>query len=171
MPASPWGIAQSNAKPKFREPVAAPVVDFAKLRYERQVRLSNSERAAAEKLRAQRAIANEAVRKGRDAANRLHRAEIAPNADGPVVYLSYATVERRICKALGLSRKELLATRHHKDLVFARQAVMYWSTRMTKLSLPQIGKLMGRDHTTVLHGRDSYPVKRAAMGRHLRAVR
>ena len=78
----------------------------------------------------------------------------------------------RICRATGVTRGELLSDRRNKEVVFARQAVFYWSQRLTKMSLPEIGRRMGgRDHTTVLHGSRVYPEKRAKMGRHLRKAR
>ena len=83
-----------------------------------------------------------------------------------------ADIERKAAKLFGVSKKDLHSYRRYREIVFARQFVMYWAVRLTPLSLPQIGRLMGnRDHTTVLHGSDSYPEKRAKMGRHLRRVR
>jgi chromosomal replication initiation ATPase DnaA len=83
-----------------------------------------------------------------------------------------ADIERKAIRVFGVSKKDLHGNRRYREIVFARQFVMYWAVRLTPLSLPQIGRLMGdRDHTTVLHGSDSYPEKRAAMGRHLRRVR
>ncbi|WP_159585942.1 helix-turn-helix domain-containing protein [Chelativorans xinjiangense] len=85
---------------------------------------------------------------------------------------SYQSIERRICRVFGMNRAELLANRRDKRTVLARQAVMYWTCRLTKRSLPEIGRLIGgRDHTTCLSGKNAYPKKRAAMGRFLRAVR
>ena len=75
-------------------------------------------------------------------------------------------------KLFRVTRSELNSNRRNRELVFARQFIMYWACRLTHLSLPQIGKLMGgRDHTTAMHGRNTYPVKRAKMGRTLRPVR
>lgn len=85
---------------------------------------------------------------------------------------SYRLIERRACYAFGVTPKEIKSVRRQKDICFARQFVMYWAARLTSLSYPAIGRLMGgRDHTTVLHGRKAYVAKRAAMGRYLRQVR
>jgi hypothetical protein len=46
---------------------------------------------------------------------------------------------------------ELDSDRRHKDLVRARQIAMTIAKRVTRNSLPMIGKSFGRDHTTVLH--------------------
>lgn len=85
---------------------------------------------------------------------------------------SYALIERRICRAMGVSRHEVRSNRRFKKATMARQAIMYWCYRLTRNSLPQIGRSAGgRDHTTVLHAVRVYPVKRAEMGRCLRDVR
>ena len=47
---------------------------------------------------------------------------------------------------------ELLSERRHQAAVKARHAAMALSREMTPRSLPVIGRAMGRDHTTVLHG-------------------
>ena len=92
-----------------------------------------------------------------------------------VVYQPRPSLHRiveRACKVFKLTQLEIRSNRRHKRIVMARQFVFYWGARRTTLSLPRIGRLMGgRDHTTVMHGRDVYPVKRAKMGRHLREVR
>lgn len=81
-------------------------------------------------------------------------------------------IERRICRATGLSRIELRSNRRRRDIVMARQAVMYWAYRLTTCSLPEIGRILGgRDHTTCLHATRVYPQKRAAMGRYLKPPR
>lgn len=78
----------------------------------------------------------------------------------------------RICKAMKVSPQEVMSQRRHRDIVAARQAVMYWAVRQTRLSLPQIGnKLDGRDHTTVLWGVKKHRERRAAQGRYLRVAR
>lgn len=85
---------------------------------------------------------------------------------------SHALIERRLCRVFRIRRDEIRSERRDRRVVLARQAIMYWSARLTMLSLPSIGRLMGgRDHTTVLHGRNVYPSKRAKMGRHLPEAR
>lgn len=84
----------------------------------------------------------------------------------------HSEIERRACRAFGVTRSELQSPRRNKSIVFARQFVMYWSVRLTSHSYPQIGRLIGgRDHTTVIHGCRNYEKKRKAMGRTLRAAR
>jgi chromosomal replication initiation ATPase DnaA len=50
-----------------------------------------------------------------------------------------------------ISVMEIMGKRRHKSIAWARQSAM-WRIRMaTSLSLPQIGRMFDRDHTTVLH--------------------
>lgn len=88
------------------------------------------------------------------------------------VYRSvFQKIEARTCRLFRISRSELYANRRQRQFSLARHFLMYWACRRTTLSLPQIARLMRRDHTTILHGKDAYPQKRAKMGRHLRAAR
>lgn len=81
---------------------------------------------------------------------------------------TYREIERRACKVFDLGTKEIRSNRRTKHVVLAKHFVMYWAVRLTNLSTPQIGRLMGgKDHTSVLHGKNTYPVKRALMGRNL----
>lgn len=85
---------------------------------------------------------------------------------------TYRDIERRACRLFRTKPSEIHSDRRNREIVFARQFVMYWTARLTKLSLPQVGRLMGgKDHTTILHGKNKYVEKRARMGRYLRAAR
>jgi chromosomal replication initiation ATPase DnaA len=89
-----------------------------------------------------------------------------------VIMTPFKRIEQRACKVFKVSLVELRSARRNDRVAFARQFIYYWATRLTPMSLGQIGRLVGgRDHTTVFHGRDVYPKKRAKMGRHLREVR
>lgn len=64
------------------------------------------------------------------------------------------------------------AHRRKKEIMLARQAVMYWAVRLTGYSYPKIGRIMGeRDHTTIMNGATAYRQKREKMGRYLRKAR
>lgn len=85
---------------------------------------------------------------------------------------TYREIERRACRVFKTSPHEIHSDRRNREIVFARQFVMYWAARLTRLSLPQIGRLMGKkDHTTVLHGKNKYRAKRSEQGRNLRVAR
>ena len=99
-------------------------------------------------------------------------AELQQRPKYPVFRSPFRIIEERAMKVFGLSKQNLHSNRRYKEVVLARQFVMYWAVRRTTLSLPQIGRLLGgRDHTTVLHGKQAYREKRALMGRKLKAIR
>lgn len=91
---------------------------------------------------------------------------------GTVTPTPFQRVVQRAVKLFRIPVSLIKSQRRSRDIVLARQFIMYWAVRTTNLSLPQIGKLMGgRDHTTVLHGKKAYVSKRKAMGRTLRRAR
>lgn len=98
------------------------------------------------------------------------RIELTPITPIPRRTIDYATIARRICRVFHVKKDELLSHRRDRRIMFARQAIMYWSCRLTSTSMPMIARLMHRDHTTVIHGRHAYVEKRARMGRTLRAL-
>lgn len=51
----------------------------------------------------------------------------------------------------GLTVDDLKGVGRSKPLALARQRAMWLIAQRTSLSLPQIGRLFGRDHTTALH--------------------
>lgn len=53
----------------------------------------------------------------------------------------------------GISFADLVSDRRQANLVRARQEAMWRLKRNTRLSLPQIGRILGnRDHSTILYG-------------------
>ena len=84
----------------------------------------------------------------------------------------FKRIETRACKVFRVSIMELRSARRNKRVALARQFIYYWATRLTIMSMSQIGRLLGgRDPTTCLHGKHAYIKKRAQMGRTLREVR
>lgn len=59
-----------------------------------------------------------------------------------------------VCITEGVGRIELLSARRTSVLCRARQIGYYLAATMTTYSLPQIGRCIRRDHTTIIHGRD-----------------
>ena len=48
-----------------------------------------------------------------------------------------------------------MSKKRPKEIAYPRQIVMYLCRKLTDMSLPKIGEVLGkRDHTTVLHGYD-----------------
>ncbi|MDF1596674.1 MAG: chromosomal replication initiator protein DnaA [Acidimicrobiia bacterium] len=60
----------------------------------------------------------------------------------------------RAAAAFGFSAVDLRAKSRRQPLVLSRQVAMYLCRELTDLSLPQIGNLFNRDHSTVLHAVD-----------------
>ncbi|MBR1780257.1 MAG: chromosomal replication initiator protein DnaA, partial [Oscillospiraceae bacterium] len=54
-------------------------------------------------------------------------------------------------KCYGIDVSDILSTSRTKEITLARQVAMYVIRQLTKLSLPEIGKIFSRDHTTVIH--------------------
>lgn len=89
-----------------------------------------------------------------------------------VLVTPFKRITRRACKVFKVSMVELMSGRRGGNVWMARQFCYYWTMRLTSMSTPQVGRLMGgRDHTTILHGRDKYIARRREMGRTLRPVR
>lgn len=57
----------------------------------------------------------------------------------------------QVCEETGIPEKKLLSKKRTRHLVEARCLCMWMIRKQTKLSLPEIGELFNRDHTTVLH--------------------
>ena len=56
-----------------------------------------------------------------------------------------------VCQFYSIDEVVLRGTRKDKTTAEARQVAMYLIRKLTNLSLPDIGKEFGKDHTTVLH--------------------
>ena len=65
--------------------------------------------------------------------------------------LNFETLLREEAARFGLSSADLLGPSRKRKVVAARCAAMRRVWSETTLSLPAIGRLFGRDHTTVLH--------------------
>ena len=138
------------------------IIELRRLRHaEDMERRAEEAKRNLDKLHMQQEIARKAIERANARLREIHET-------GAV---SFPVILARISKATGVSQREIMSTRRAKHISFARQAVAYWSCRLTKLSLPDIGRRLGVDHTSVIHAMRVYPVKRAAMGRVLRVVR
>lgn len=63
---------------------------------------------------------------------------------------------KRILKAVSevtlISEQDILTKSRLKEIVFARHLYCYFSCEKTRYSLKSIGKLINRDHASVIHG-------------------
>ena len=56
-----------------------------------------------------------------------------------------------VCRYYQLTKEDINGSSRVKAIAMARQIAMYLCREMTDLSLPKIGELFGRDHTTVMY--------------------
>lgn len=68
------------------------------------------------------------------------------------------------CRRYGVTFAMIRSQRRDKRVVFIRHKIMYRMYAETGLSMPQIGRLMHRDHTAVLHGIRRHMARMASMG-------
>jgi len=57
----------------------------------------------------------------------------------------------RVSKARGVPVKRILEKNKKASVTRARQEAIYLIRRHTKLSSPEVGRILRRDHSTVLH--------------------
>lgn len=65
--------------------------------------------------------------------------------------VSIADIQNRVCARFGTRLSEMLSDRRTAMIVRPRQIAMYLAKELTPRSLPTIGRMFGRDHTTVIH--------------------
>jgi chromosomal replication initiator protein len=75
--------------------------------------------------------------------------DLIPESDTPPI--TAATIMAQTATFFGLTLEELTGSNRSSSFALARQIAMYLCRDHTELSLPKIGALFGRDHTTVLH--------------------
>jgi chromosomal replication initiator protein len=74
------------------------------------------------------------------------------------------TIQNAAAAAFGLSRERLLARDRSPNVALARQIAMYLARELTDVSLPEIGRCFGRDHSTVVHAHKRIAADVAAGG-------
>ena len=74
------------------------------------------------------------------------------------------TIQDAAAAAFDLSRERLLARDRSPKVALARQIAMYLARELTDVSLPEIGRRFGRDHSTVLHAHKRIAADIAAGG-------
>ena len=64
--------------------------------------------------------------------------------------LKHIQVIQRVVDEMGVSRNDLFSQRRNRDFVAAR-AHLAFLLREKNLSYPEIGHIMNRDHTSIMH--------------------
>jgi hypothetical protein len=65
-------------------------------------------------------------------------------------------IMKEVCEKYGVRLADLKSCRRTRNLVIPRHEVSYRLRMETGLSMPAIGRLLDRDHTTILHGVKAY---------------
>lgn len=73
---------------------------------------------------------------------------------------SIAQIVHEVAESCGLTWEQIVRNARHRDVVQARQMAMYIAYR-EGFSTPQIGAVLNRDHTTILHGIKKERARRA----------
>lgn len=79
-----------------------------------------------------------------------------------IVRTNSQKIIQKVVFASDYSWQDFTSERRPKGLVRDRQALMYLLYKFTPFSLPQIGRRLGRDHSTVLYGVQKVKTNRAA---------
>ena len=66
-----------------------------------------------------------------------------------------------VSKKYGVTPADIKSARRSKEIAFARHVSVYIVRQVTDLSLPSIGKILNRDHTTILSSIDVVEKKMA----------
>jgi chromosomal replication initiator protein len=83
---------------------------------------------------------------------------------------SLEAIQEASASAFDLSRERLLARDRSPKVALARQIAMYLARELTDVSLPEIGRGFGRDHSTVVHAHKRIAADIAAGGPAARTV-
>lgn len=76
---------------------------------------------------------------------------IHPGVDDPS-FPAWKRIALEVCAKHEIKLSEMKSPQRNMSLVLARHEAFYRCKTETEMSLPQIGRRFGRDHTTVLHG-------------------
>lgn len=68
--------------------------------------------------------------------------------DGP---LSFKSFLHTVCEVWGVGKIEVLSPQRERRIAYPRMALCALLQELSGKSLPQIGRLLNRDHTTILH--------------------
>ena len=69
-------------------------------------------------------------------------------------YIGFSSIIDAVCEVFDVTEDELMCHNRARRLTHPRFAAYYLAWLYTKRSLTSVGIAMGRDHTTILYGRD-----------------
>lgn len=77
-------------------------------------------------------------------------------------HIGLVSIIDAVCEVFEVTRDELMCASRLRRLAYPRFATYYLGWLHTKRSIANIGRFMGRDHTTILYGRDKCIALRAS---------
>lgn len=77
--------------------------------------------------------------------------EIGGVTTGPK-FMTAADIKSLVAEYFGMTPQEITGPSRYAPIVHARQVAFYLARKFTMLSLPKIGDIFQRDHTSVMHG-------------------
>lgn len=88
--------------------------------------------------------------------------EFVTKSDDVEKHFSLAYICGWVSKLHGVSIKDMRSRYRGRKIVLARHAFGYWARELTDCSFPEISAFLGQDHTTIIHGVQSYKERRTA---------
>lgn len=76
---------------------------------------------------------------------------IEPYIKQRAAILTPEAIIQKVSAYYGVTYAEIMGKSRTKPIVFPRQMAMYLSRQYTSMSLPELGRVFGRDHTTVIN--------------------
>lgn len=70
-----------------------------------------------------------------------------------IEYISLTSVIDAVSEVFGVPIREIMSPSRERRLARTRFAIYYLAWLNTRHSFPSVGRYMGRDHTTIMHGR------------------
>lgn len=89
----------------------------------------------------------------------LREALVDARSQIPHTNILLKTILQQVSDKHEVSIALIKSDRRNKDAVRARQEFMWRACNETTKSLPDIGRMIHRDHTTVMHGRDVHQAR------------
>jgi chromosomal replication initiator protein len=83
------------------------------------------------------------------------RAVLQASLAGAAPAVTFEAITTVVCDHYALRQQDLLGRRRSKHVAVPRQIAMYLARHLLGASLPRLGELFGRDHTTIKHGVDA----------------
>lgn len=154
---SSLGYAVFRARVARHTPIQRPDEVFGKRFIELQTRVRSLE-GEVSNIADQLATANEQLATANERlkateAAKLELVKYLKIEEGvdPTPRFTIKNIVKEVARTYDMTSEEILGNCRSQELIEPRHIAMYLAKIITRKSLPQIGQLMDRDHTTILH--------------------